>query len=73
MNWRISAQTANKCSHAHTIGMTCWNRKVWYGGPRHAREAALITIKVVLADGIDDVCVVNCWGASEIVVDNYQK
>jgi hypothetical protein len=55
------------------IGMTCWNRKVWYGGPRHAREAALITIKVVLADGIDDVCVVNCWGASEIVVDNYQK
>ena len=55
------------------IGMTCWNGKVRYDGPRHAHEAALTTIKVVLADGIDDVCVVNCWGASEIVVDNCQK
>jgi hypothetical protein len=32
-----------------------------------------MTIEVVLADRIDVVCVVNCWGVSEIVVDNYQK
>ena len=47
--------------------------KVWFTRRRQVYEAALMNIEVVLADRTDVVCVVNYWGVSEIVVDNYQK